>query len=259
MKPTLAEIENLAKEAGIILRNGFRKDHQITAKSTIDLVTEIDKQSEEFILKKIHSKYPGDTIIAEESGTTIGDETQGTWYIDPLDGTSNYVHGLALFTVSIAYAQHGQMQLGVVYDPMADECFSAERGKGAFLNGKPIHVSKTSNLLRAMLVTGFPYEVHTTHLNLDHFSNFITNVQAVRRLGSAAQDLCFVAAGRLEGYWEMQIFPWDIAAGILIVEEAGGVVTSANGSKAEMTIPTTLVAANPDIHQKMIKIISKNL
>lgn len=259
MKPTLAEIENWAKEAGIILRNGFRKDHQITAKSTIDLVTEIDKQSEEFILKKIRSKYHGDTIIAEESGTTIGNETQDTWYIDPLDGTSNYVHGLALFTVSIAYAQHGQLQLGVVYDPMADECFSAERGKGAFLNGKPIHVSKTSNLLRAMLVTGFPYEVHTTHLNLDHFTNFVTNVQAVRRLGSAAQDLCFVAAGRLEGYWEMQIFPWDIAAAILIVEEAGGVVSSADGSEAELKIPTTLVAGNPDIHPQMIKIISKNL
>ncbi len=259
MKPTLTEIENWAKQAGTILRAGFGKEHQVTAKSKIDLVTEIDKRSEAFLVQEILNKYPGDTIVAEESGTTIGNDGQGTWYIDPLDGTSNYVHGLALFSVSIAYAEHGKMQLGVVYDPIANECFSAERGKGAFLNGKLIHVSKTTDLLRSMLVTGFPYEVHTTHLNLDHFTKFVTHVQAVRRLGSAALDLCYVAAGRLEGYWEMQIFPWDIAAGIIIVEEAGGLVTHADGSQAEMTIPTTLVAANPDIHPKMIKIIRQSL
>jgi myo-inositol-1(or 4)-monophosphatase len=259
MEPTLKEIELLAREAGKILRAGFGQKHQVTAKSAIDLVTEIDKQSEEFILKEIRSKFPNDTVVAEESGTSLGNESQGAWYIDPLDGTSNYVHGLPIFSVSIAYARAGAMQLAVVYDPIADECYTAERGQGAFLNGKRIHVAEQQDLLRVMLVTGFPYEVHKTRLNLVQFEKFVTSVQAVRRLGSAALDLCYVAAGRLDGYWEMEIFPWDIAAGKLIVEEAGGVVTHADGNSIQLTIPLTIVAANPGLNRQMVKIIANSI
>ena len=171
------------------------------------------------------------------------------WYIDPLDGTINYAHAIPIFAVSIAYRAHGKTQLGVVYDPLREECFSAERGKGAWLNDEPIHVSTIQNLVEGLLVTGFPYEIRALKRNnLAHFSYFSLNAQAVRRLGSAALDLCYVACGRFDGYWELALKPWDLAAGALICEEAGGIVSNFKGNPEVIDPPCELVAANPHLH-----------
>lgn len=257
MEPTLSEIIHWAKEAGRIIKDGYGKLHQVTNKSEIDLVTEIDKQSEDFLFAQILQKFPQHTIIGEESGIQNGHGGSSVWYIDPLDGTTNYVHGLPFFSVSIAYASQGQTRLGVVYDPILDECFAAERGKGAFLNGQPIQIAKTADLLRALLVTGFPYDVHDTRTNLAEFTNFILNAQAVRRLGSAALDLCYVACGRLDGYWEFNLNAWDVAAGVLIVEEAGGLAARPDGSAFRLQPKLSLVTANPLLLPKMVEILKK--
>ena len=255
MEPTLNEIIQWAKEAGQILREGYGQIHQVTNKSSIDLVTEIDQQSEDFLTARILQKYPHHTIIGEENGTQNGHTADLVWYIDPLDGTSNYVHGLPIFSVSIAFSRQGQIELGVVYDPILDECFSAERGHGAFLNGQPIHTAQVQELLQAMLVTGFPYDVHQTHTNIKEFTHFVLRAQAVRRLGSAALDVCYIANGRLDGYWEYKLRPWDVAAGILILEEAGGRVSQLDGTPLELTQYINLVAANPELHKKMLEVL----
>lgn len=255
MEPTLNEIIQWAKEAGQILRSGYGQIHQVTNKSSIDLVTEIDQQSEDFLTERILQKYPQHTIMGEENGILNGHTADLIWYIDPLDGTSNYVHGLPIFSVSIAFSRDGKIELGVVYDPILDECFSAERGGGAFLNGQPIHTAPTEELLQAMLVTGFPYDVHQSRTNIAEFTNFVLRAQAIRRLGSAALDICYVANGRLDGYWEFKLKPWDIAAGILILEEAGGVVSQMDGTGLRLTPSLNLVAANPVLHSKMVEVL----
>jgi len=255
MEPTLNEIIQWAKEAGQILRDGYGQIHQVTNKSAIDLVTEIDQQSEDFLTARILQKYPHHSIIGEENGTQNGHATDLVWYIDPLDGTSNYVHGLPIFSVSIAFSRQGKMQFGVVYDPILDECFSAELGGGAFLNGNPIHTAPTEDLINAMLVTGFPYDVHQTHTNIEEFTHFVLRAQAIRRLGSAALDVCYVANGRLDGYWEYKLRPWDVAAGVLILEEAGGKVSQLDGTPLELTQYINLVAANPVLHTRMLEIL----
>ncbi len=256
MQPNIEDVVVWAKTAGQLLKDGFGEKHHIQHKSAIDLVTEMDKKSEAYLLGQIRGKFPTHTVIGEESGKTTGSDQDGVWLIDPLDGTSNYAHGLPIFSVSMAYQYQGQMQLGVVYDPMLDECYTAEKGQGAYLNEKRISVSDTQEMVKAMLVTGFPYNVHHTQDdNLDYFANFIKNAQAVRRLGSAALDLCYVAAGRLDGYWEIQLQAWDAAAGILILAEAGGQVTKPDGTPFELAPPYAMVAANPIIHAKMLEII----
>jgi len=256
MQPTIEEIIHLAKEAGKILKDGFGKQHEVKMKGIIDLVTEIDKQSEEYLIEQIHKSHPQDAITGEESGTHNGHSKSGSWLIDPLDGTLNYAHGVPIFTVSIAYAVDGQVEMGAVYDPMQDECFSAVRGQGAFLNGKKIEVSSVEEMVGAMLCTGFPYDVHTSEEdNLNYFSSFVKSSQAVRRLGSAALDLCYVAAGRLDGFWELSLNAWDIAAGMLIVEEAGGVVSKMNGAPLTLEPPLSIVASNPSLHPQMMRII----
>jgi len=255
MEPTLNEIIQWAKEAGQILRSGYGQIHQVTNKSSIDLVTEIDQQSEDFLTERILQKYPHHTIVGEENGVQNGHTADLIWYIDPLDGTSNYVHGLPIFSVSIAFSRDGKTQLGVVYDPILDECFSAERGGGAFLNGQPIQTAPTEDLINAMLVTGFPYDVHQSRTNIAEFTNFVLRAQAIRRLGSAALDICYVANGRLDGYWEFKLKPWDVAAGILILEEAGGMVSQMDGAAIQLTPFLNLVAANPVLHTKMVEIL----
>jgi len=257
MEPTLSEIITWAKEAGQILKNGYGQIHQVTNKSAIDLVTEIDQQSEDFLTARILQKYPHHSIMGEENGMLNGSTVEMIWYIDPLDGTSNYVHGLPIFSVSIAFARAGKIQLGVVYDPILDECFSAQRGGGAFLNGNPIRTSQVEDLLNAMLVTGFPYDVHQTRTNIPEFTNFVLSAQAVRRLGSAALDICYVANGRLDGFWEFKLKPWDVAAGILILEEAGGIVSHLDGSAIELTPYLNMVSANPKLHAKMLDVLAK--
>jgi myo-inositol-1(or 4)-monophosphatase len=251
MTPTKNFVINLSKGAGNILREGYGKKHQIDYKGPIDLVTEIDKQSEDYIVKKIRERFPSHSIIAEESGTHEGSKGN-RWFIDPVDGTSNYAHGLPMFAVSIAYEENDEMRFGCIYEPLRDECFFAEKGAGAILNEKPIHVTSTSSLIKSMLVTGFPYDIQKKNDNIEHFSNILREVHSIRRLGSAALDLAYVAAGRLDAYWEIEIYPWDIAAGTLLVEEAGGNVTTYHNEPIYMRPPYDVIASNGVIHNDLL-------
>ncbi len=253
-QPTLGEIILLAKTAGEIVRSGFDLPHQIGYKSAVDVVTEMDRQSEEYLLGQIRSRFPEHSILSEESGSINGQQ-ENTWIVDPLDGTVNYSHHLPMYAISIAFQSHGQLQLGVVYDPSLDECFSAERGKGAWLNGSRIRVSNVNELVKTLLVTGFPYDRASDDFarGVRYFGELTRITQGVRRLGSAALDMCYVAAGRLDGYWELLIHPWDIAAGALIVQEAGGVVTDLNGGPDFLKPPYAAIAANPAIHQLLME------
>ncbi len=255
MNPTLKDIERLARQAGQILRAGYQKEHQVEYKGVIDLVTEVDHQSEEYLLDQIQQKFPDHRILAEESGLVEGGD-EHLWYVDPLDGTVNYAHYIPIFSVSIAYAHAGKMKLGVVYDPMRDELFSAERGQGAWLNGKAIHISTAPDLQHSLLVTGFPYDMWTTPVNnLDYFGRFAKITQGVRRLGSAALDLCYVAAGRFNGFWELSLKAWDVAAGGLIAEQAGAKVTNLESAADYISPPQSVIAAAPELHAKMLKVI----
>jgi myo-inositol-1(or 4)-monophosphatase len=178
------------------------------------------------------------------------------WYIDPLDGTSNFAAGLPIFSVSIAYERDGEMTLGVVYDPIRDEMFSAEKGIGAFLNGEPIQTSRQTNLRQALVVTGFPYDRFTSPVNnLSYFSTFALQVRSIRRLGSAALDLCYVAADRADGYWEFKVETWDIAAGALIAQESGALVTTMDNKADLIPPPHSILAANPTLHAAMLEVI----
>lgn len=257
MKPTLEHLITWAAEAGEIVRAGYGKSHEISYKGIIDLVTETDHHSEDLLIDHIRQEFPDHSIITEESGKLAGLSSQ-RWFVDPLDGTVNYSHGMPLCGVSLAYAENGQVQLGVIYNPILDQCFSAERGKGAWLNGAPIHVKDPPDLIHSLLVTGFPYDMwERPDNNLDNFIVLSRLSQGVRRLGSAALDLCFVAAGWLDGYWEIRIKPWDIAAGALIVEEAGGVVTKLNGEADYMQSPYDILACAPRLHGAILEVLNK--
>jgi myo-inositol-1(or 4)-monophosphatase len=257
MPPTLSDLERLARQAGEILRLGYEQKHQVDYKGAIDLVTEVDHQSEEFILAEIQRLFPGHRIVSEEIGLVpgrLGDQ----WYVDPLDGTVNYAHGIPFFSVSIAYAHNAVVTLGVVYDPMRDELFAAERGQGARLNGRSLRASQATELLRSLLVTGFPYDAWSTpRNNLEYYGRFAKLTQGVRRLGSAALDLSYVAAGRLDGYWELSIHPWDVAAGGLIASEAGAIVTNLAGQADYITPPCSLLAAPPGLYDKMKAVLDE--
>jgi myo-inositol-1(or 4)-monophosphatase len=248
-----------AKEAGRFLKLNLGKVKNIESKKEeINLVTEIDKGSEKKIIDFLKSRFPNHSILAEESGET-NSGSDFKWIIDPLDGTTNYTHSFPVFCVSIALEFKGEVILGVVYDPNLDELFYAEKGKGAFLNGKRISVSKTDKLIKSMLATGFPYNVKENPDNcIEHFVNFLMEAQAIRRLGSAALDLVYVACGRLDGFWEVNLNPWDTAAGKIIVEEAGGKVTDFYGN--DFNIYTKgIIASNGLIHEQMLEVIKKGL
>jgi myo-inositol-1(or 4)-monophosphatase len=255
--PTLPDIERLARQSGSILRAGYQKEHQVDYKGVIDLVTEVDRQSEDYLLGEIRKRFPNHHILAEESGGTRGDGHQ--WYIDPLDGTVNYAHNIPFFSVSIAYASNGTLSLAAVYDPMRDEMFTAERGKGAHLNGHSLQVSGVTELQKSLLVTGFPYDAWDSEF--DNFANFVKlakMTQGVRRLGSAALDLAYVAAGRFEGFWELALSPWDVAAGGLICEEAGGRVTNVFGEPDYVSPPQSILATTPGIHACVLDELAAN-
>ena len=255
MTPELAFLTSLALQAGEILRAGVNQHFQIDRKGVIDLVTEMDRRSEDYILGAIRAQFPTHRITSEEVGLVDGDASH-EWFIDPLDGTVNYAHGIPLYTVSIAYAENGQVRLGVVYDPSRDELYTGVRDSGAWMNGHPIHVSAAQNLDQSLLVTGFPYDIRThTEKNLDHFVDFSLRSQGVRRLGSAALDLCYLAAGRLDGFWEIRIKAYDIAAGGLIAEEAGAQVTKVDGSSDYLASPCSILAATPGIHPHMLELL----
>ena len=257
MPPTLLDLERLARQAGELLRLGYEGEHQVDYKGSIDLVTEVDRQSEDLLLGEIQRLFPGHQIVSEEIGLVPG-RAADQWFVDPLDGTVNYAHGVPFFSVSIAYARNGVVTLGAIYDPLREELFTAERGQAARLNGRRLQVSRATELQRSLLVTGFPYDTWSTpQNNLKNFSRFSKMTQGVRRLGSAALDLCYVAAGRFDGYWELTLNPWDVAAGSLIAAQAGAVVTTLAGEPDILTPPCSLIAAPPDIHAKMLEILNE--
>jgi myo-inositol-1(or 4)-monophosphatase len=257
MQPTLSDLERLARQAGEILRLGYEQEHQVDYKGAIDPVTEMDHQSEELLLGEIQRLFPGHRIVSEEIGLVPG-RAGDQWYVDPLDGTVNYAHGIPFFSVSIAYAHNGIVTLGVVYDPMRDELFAAGRGQGARLNGRSLQVSKVTELQRSLLVTGFPYDAWSTpHNNLEYYGRFAKLTQGVRRMGSAALDLGYVAAGRFDGYWELSLSPWDVAAGGLVALEAGATVTNAEGQADFITPPCSVLAAPPGLHVKMKAVLDE--
>jgi len=242
----------LARKAGAILRDGYSKEHKVDYKGVIDLVTEVDHQSEAFLLGEVQRDFPSHHIFSEESGVIHGNN-EHVWYIDPLDGTVNYAHQVPIFCVSIAYASKGVLTLGAVYDPMRDEMFLAEREKGATLNGQALRVSFTTDLQKSLLVTGFPYDAwNTKQDNFDNFVKFAKMTQGVRRLGSAALDLCYVAAGRFDGFWELALKPWDVAAGGLVCQEAGAHITNVRGEADYISPPQSVVAATPGIQARML-------
>jgi len=244
----------IAREVGIFVKNKLNSVHTIHYKGEINLVTEVDKISEEMITSKITTLFPDHDILAEEF-TDIDSGSDFRWIIDPLDGTTNYAHGYPYFCVSIALERLNTMIVGIVYDPMLDEMFVAEKGKGAFLNDREIHVSNTPETIKSLLATGFPYDIREdSHNNLNYFNEMILKAQAIRRAGSAALDLAYVAAGRFDGFWELKLNPWDIAAGWLLVEEAGGIVTDMGGNNYFLESPSIL-ASNGRIHKEMMAVL----
>lgn len=248
-----------AEAAGELLKEGVREQKSIIHKSTaIDLVTQYDEAAEALILERLKSHFPTHGFVAEESGMSAnGRESQYTWYIDPLDGTNNFAHGFPVFCVSLALYEGDQPLVGVIFDPLRGECFSAVAGQGAFLTTPegttPLQVSQTETLLGSLVATGFPYDRHTSQLdNIAQLTAFVKRVQGIRRPGSAALDLAYVAAGRLDGYWEYKLNSWDIAAGMLFVQEAGGIVTGEDGRKPKLSGKISLVASNGLIHEEML-------
>ena len=245
-----------ARDAGRLLAERFGRTLRVTNKSELDLVTESDLASEQLIIDRIKTYHPRHAILAEESGASgpADHQDEWRWIIDPLDGTTNYAHGYPCFCVSIGLEHKGRMEVGVVYDPMRDELFTAERGQGASLNGRRIHVSPVDSLAGALLCTGFPYDVRERSEFARHFANFIMNAQAVRRDGAAALDLAYVACGRFDGFWEEGLKPWDVAAGSLLVEEAGGQVSKYDGSALSVYAPPIL-ASNGLVHDEMMRVL----
>ncbi|MBI2878681.1 MAG: inositol monophosphatase [Candidatus Rokubacteria bacterium] len=245
-----------ARTAGKLLRQELGGVRRISYKgaSAINLVTEMDRRAERAIVEILCEAYPDHGILAEEGGAQ-GGPSEYRWIIDPLDGTTNYAHGLPVFCVAIALEAAGEIVLGVAYDPNLEELFVAERGGGASLNGEPIRVSETAALNESLLATGFPYTIRsTTRTNLSEFAAFSLRARAVRRIGSAVLDLCYVAAGRFDGYWELALGPWDLAAGSLVVREAGGVVTNVQGGPFTLAGPGVL-ATNGKLHPAMLEVL----
>jgi myo-inositol-1(or 4)-monophosphatase len=247
-----------AREAGKFLRQNLGRVRSIELKEGQEknLVTEIDRGSEALILELIGKHYPQHEILAEESGRSKGRTSEYRWIVDPLDGTTNFTHGFPVFCVSIGLEWKGELLLGVIYDPNFDELFTAEKGRGAFLNGKRLRVSQRQSLIESMLVTGFPYNITENPGNaVELFVKFLMEAQAVRRMGSAAIDLAYVAAGRYEGFWEVALNPWDMAAGVLLVREAGGTITNFAGTPVSI-YEKEVLATNGLVHQKMIDVLN---
>jgi len=249
--------ERLARAAGGIQRDRYETDLVVRTKSaSIDLVTEVDHACEALIVDALRRDRPGDAILAEEGSGEDRPGAEWRWVIDPLDGTMNYAHGYPRFCVSIGVQRRGEACVGVVYDPLLDELFVATRGEGATCNGRALRVSDERELGRALLATGFAYDVHrSAQDNIDHFAAFVKRVRGLRRDGSAALDLCYVAAGRFDGFWELKLHPWDVVAGNLIVEEAGGRTSDLSGRPPSGDGRET-VASNGHLHEQMIAVLT---
>jgi myo-inositol-1(or 4)-monophosphatase len=246
-----------AREAGHLLLEKFGRITQITKKGDINLVTEADLASEALIIDRIKSHHPKHAVLAEESGEAIviGGDTTWKWIIDPLDGTTNYAHGYPCFCVTLALEHNGDIVIGVTYDPTRNELFATERGRGATLNGRPIRVSATEKLSEALIVTGFPYDFKDKDNFARHLTDFLFHSRGVRRDGSAALDMAYVACGRFDGFWEEGLSPWDVAAGKLLIEEAGGQITYYDGAPFSIYAPP-ICASNGSIHSEMLKVLN---
>lgn len=246
---------NWAMQAGKIQMHKYRSRHleMETKSSEHDLVTEVDRDCEALLIERISQAYPHHSILAEESGMHHKPESEWEWVIDPLDGTNNYSQGLPIFCVSIGVRHHGVTQVGVVYAPKLDELFTAVRGEGAQMNGKTIRVSRKTQFGQCILGTGFPYDkgtVSSADNNLDNVMNLLPQLRGLRRMGSAAYDLCCVASGMLDGYWELNLKAWDACAGELIVEEAGGIIRPFRSDRN-----ISIVAGNETIVEKILNIV----
>ncbi|MBI3806029.1 MAG: inositol monophosphatase [Nitrospirae bacterium] len=254
----LSVATNAARQAGAVLTEYMRTGFRIEHKQIINLVTDADRQAEQRIIDVIHDAFPTHRILAEEGGLTEESPSRYKWVVDPLDGTTNFAHGFPAYCVSIGLECDGRGIIGVVYDPTRDELFTSQIGQGAYLNGAPISVSTTDHLDRGLLVTGFAYNIRETpNNNLNHFARFALKVQGLRRTGTAALDLCYVAAGRFDGFWEVTLNPWDMAAGAVIVREAGGKVTDFKGAPHSI-YGRELVASNGSIHQAMLDLLQED-
>jgi len=262
MNPSKKQIKELvtfatdiAAGAGKILKAGFNRTHKVKYKGRIDPVTEIDIKAEKYLISRVTKTYPDHSILAEE-GSDRDEGSSWRWVIDPLDGTVNYAHGFPFYCVSVGLEYKGKPIVGAIYDPERDEMFSAGLGLGAFLNNKRIHVTNEKRLDRSLIATGFAYDVATARKNnLGLFNRMVKAAQAVRRPGSAAIDLCWLACGRLDGFWELRLHPWDTAAAILIVTEAGGKITQLNGKPYDI-FDADILASNSKIHKAMQKVLT---
>ncbi|HJT22698.1 MAG TPA: inositol monophosphatase family protein [Nitrospira sp.] len=244
-----------ARTAGDLLLDCAKSGFRVMHKNPINLVTDADQTAERSIVDLIKKRFPSHRILAEEQGVAVHTASPYQWIIDPLDGTTNFAHGFPFYGVSIAVEQNGTCVVGVVLDPVRNELFTAQTGAGAYLNGDSIKVSHVAHLDHALLVTGFAYDIReTANNNLDHFAKFALKAQGLRRTGSAALDLCYVAAGRFDGFWEVRLNPWDMAAGVVILKEAGGTVTDFSGTGYSI-YGKELVASNGLIHHPMIDVL----
>jgi myo-inositol-1(or 4)-monophosphatase len=240
-----------------LLRSRIDSIQEIRHKGVVDLVTDVDLASEKLVCSTLGNAFPSHTILGEEGGTLGGHDARFRWLVDPLDGTTNYAHGFPLFCVSIGFEVDGELTFGVVYAPCLDELFVAERGRGATLNGRPIHVSDVAELRQAMVATGFPYDREAVPRALRSFEVMSFESQAVRRVGSAALDLCYVACGRFDAYWEHQVKAWDMGAGALIVLEAGGQLSATDGSPFSVDGGQVL-SSNAHLHPLLIEKLAAN-
>jgi len=253
-KRYLEEALKAAQKAGRMLKKNIDACREISFKGVVDLVTNFDNQSQRMIFKHLSNVFPGHGFLAEE-GLSDSKGSEFQWIIDPLDGTTNYAHSFPVFTVSIALEEKDEIIVGVVYDPMREEIFWAAKGEGAFLNGKKIKVSSVDDLNKSLLATGFPYDIRVSEVNnIVHFNNFLTRAQAIRRCGSAALDLCYVACGRFDGFWELKLKPWDMAAGALIVQQGGGRISDFQNEEFNLD-SSEIVASNRLIHQQMVNVL----
>jgi myo-inositol-1(or 4)-monophosphatase len=244
-----------AHTAGDLIRENWQRPKEIAYKGAIDLVTSVDRDAERSIVSTLRQNFPDHSILAEEETDVAGDHDSYRWIVDPLDGTTNFAHGYPQFCVSIALERERNLLLGIVYDPLRRECFSAIRGQGAKLNGQPIRVSAIAGIDQALLATGFPYDRRDNpDFYLGYFKAFMMRCQGVRRAGSAALDLCYVACGRLDGFWEFKLHPWDTAAASLIVQESGGRMSDFSGSDFSIHGSETM-ASNGAIHAEMIEVM----
>jgi myo-inositol-1(or 4)-monophosphatase len=242
----------IVEEAGDLLMSGFGRLESFDLKGEVDLVTEMDRRSERFVVESLSRFTPGVAFLAEEGGATGGAGSRGLWILDPLDGTTNYAHGFPVFAVSLALEWDGELVLGIVHDPTRRETFSAAHGRGAFRNGERLQVTRRKTLSESLLATGFPYDIRTSpENNLRRFQALALKARGIRRAGAAAIDLAYVAAGRFDGYWEEKISAWDVAAGVLLVREAGGTVTDYAGGPADIR-GRRIVATNGQIHGELV-------